>query len=81
MPSLPKISFLIFQLISYCTLVTAQSNYWLANVQRRGVVAYGNDTSYPVFRNVKQSYGGIPGAVGKLRLSAQCTLLLTVPLR
>jgi hypothetical protein len=62
---LPNIFSLTFHSLLYCALVTAQSSYWLANIQRQGVVPFGNDTSYPVFRNVKQSYGGIPGAVGK----------------
>jgi hypothetical protein len=75
MSSLPKILFLTFQFFSCCTLVAAQSAYWLANIQRRGVIPYGNDTSYPVFRNVKQSYGGIPGAVGKLPLSTWRSLV------
>jgi hypothetical protein len=66
MPRLPKILSLILQVVLYCTLAAAQSSYWLANIQRQGVVAFGNDTSYPVFRNVKQSYGGVPGAVGEL---------------
>ena len=67
MPRLLKIFSLTLHLVLYCTFVAAQSNYWLANIQRQGVVAFGNDTRYPVFRNVKQSYGGVPGAVGKLR--------------
>jgi hypothetical protein len=70
MPRLPKIFSLTFQLGLYCTIVTAQSSYWLANIQRQGVVAFGNDSSYPVFRNVKESYGGVPGAVGKLTFKA-----------
>ena len=78
MPSLPKILFLIFQLLSYFTSVAAQSSYWLANIQRRGVVPYGNDTSYPVFRNVKQSYGGIPGAVGRFPHPYGAVLPLTI---
>jgi hypothetical protein len=72
MLSLPKVfSLTLFQLSLYCTLVAAQSSYWLANIQRQGVVPFGNDTSYPVFRNVKQSYGGIPGAVGTRPLSLE----------
>ncbi|RMZ81784.1 hypothetical protein DV738_g2045, partial [Chaetothyriales sp. CBS 135597] len=35
------------------------SDYWLANIERQGSVAYGNDASYQVFRNVKDF-----GAVG-----------------
>jgi glucan 1,3-beta-glucosidase len=35
--------------------VGTPSNYWVANVQRQGTVAFGN-ASYPVFRNVK-AYG------------------------
>jgi len=73
MPRLPKILSLTLQVVLYCTLVAAQSSYWLANIQRQGVVAFGNDTSYPVFRNVKQSYGGVPGAVGEF-LCAPVTL-------
>ena len=71
MPPLSKIFLLTFQFVSFCTLVAAQSDYWLANIQRRGIVPYGNDTSYPVFRNVKESYGGIPGAVGRSSSSFQ----------
>ncbi len=67
MPNLLKILSLTLQLLLSCTVVAAQSSYWLANIQRQGVVAFGNDSSYPVFRNVKESYGGVPGAVGKLR--------------
>lgn len=29
------------------------SGYWVANINRQGRVAFGNDTSYNVFRNVK----------------------------
>lgn len=35
--------------------VGTPSNYWVANVQRQGIVTFGN-ASYPVFRNVK-AYG------------------------
>lgn len=66
MPGLPNVFSLTLQSVLCCSLVAAQSNYWLANIQRQGVVPFGNDTSYPVFRNVKESYGGVPGAVGKL---------------
>lgn len=71
MAPLPKIFLLTFHIVSFCTLVAAQSDYWLANIRRQGVVPYGNDTSYPVFRNVKESYGGVPGAVGESSLSVQ----------
>ena len=37
---------------------TSTSSYWLANINRNGVVAYG-DSSYQIFRNVKNF-----GAVG-----------------
>jgi hypothetical protein len=51
----------------------------LANIPRRGVAAYGNDTNYPVFRNVKNSYGGVPGAVGRshshIKIISQLTAL------
>ena len=77
MPTLPKLLSLTLQLLFYCTLVAAQSSYWLANIQRQGVVAFGNDSSYPVFRNVKESYGGVPGAVGKLRSPTWPILPLT----
>lgn len=29
------------------------SSYWMANIKRQGAVAFGNDTDYQVFRNVK----------------------------
>lgn len=32
---------------------TAASGYWVGSIQRRGAVAFGNNTSYQVFRNVK----------------------------
>ena len=35
--------------------VGTPSNYWVANVQRQGTVAFG-DPTYPIFRNVK-AYG------------------------
>ncbi|RMD40183.1 hypothetical protein DV735_g4966, partial [Chaetothyriales sp. CBS 134920] len=34
------------------------SDYWLANIKRQGSVAYGNDASYQVYRNVKD-YGAV----------------------
>lgn len=35
---------------------TSSSSYWVANIQRQGTVAFGNGTSFKVFRNVKD-YG------------------------
>ena len=32
------------------------SSYWVANIQRQGTVAFGNDSSYQIFRNV-QDFG------------------------
>ena len=37
-------------------VASTSSSYWVANIQRQGTVAFGNDTSYKVFRNV-QDYG------------------------
>ena len=37
-------------------VASTSSSYWVANIQRQGVVAFGNDSSYKVFRNV-QDYG------------------------
>lgn len=34
----------------------SSSNYWLANINRQGVVPFGNGTEYKIFRNVKD-YG------------------------
>lgn len=34
----------------------SSSNYWLAKIDRQGVVPFGNSTDYKVFRNVKD-YG------------------------
>ena len=34
----------------------ASSNYWVANIKRQGLVAFGNGTDYKVFRNV-QDFG------------------------
>lgn len=35
---------------------SSSSNYWLANINRQGVVPFGNSTEYKVFRNVRD-YG------------------------
>lgn len=32
---------------------TAASGYWVGSIQRQGTVAFGNNTSYQVFRDVK----------------------------
>lgn len=37
-------------------VASTSSSYWVANIQRQGTVAFGNDSSYKVFRNV-QDYG------------------------
>ncbi|MCJ1413020.1 hypothetical protein MMC19_007121 [Ptychographa xylographoides] len=37
----------------------ATSTYWVSNIQRQGAVAFGTDTGYQIFRNVKDF-----GAVG-----------------
>lgn len=29
------------------------SGFWMANIKRQGTVAFGNSTSYQIFRNVK----------------------------
>ena len=34
------------------------STYWLANIPHNGVVAYGSDPNYPVYRNV-MAYGAV----------------------
>lgn len=33
------------------------STFWMSNIQRQGAVAFGNDTSYKVFRNVQTDCG------------------------
>lgn len=38
------------------TSPASTSSYWVNTITRQGVVAYGNDTSYQVFRNV-MSFG------------------------
>lgn len=35
---------------------SAASNYWVANVERQGVVPFGKSADYKIFRNVKD-YG------------------------
>ncbi len=35
---------------------STSSNFWVANIKRQGAVAFGNSTSYKVYRNV-QEYG------------------------
>jgi glucan 1,3-beta-glucosidase len=34
----------------------SSSTYWVANIQRQGTVAFGNSSTYPIFRNV-MTYG------------------------
>ncbi|MCJ1379596.1 hypothetical protein MMC17_002698 [Xylographa soralifera] len=34
------------------TTTSTSSQYWVANIARQGSVAFGNDTSYAIFRNV-----------------------------
>lgn len=36
----------------------ASSNYWLAGVKRQGTVAFGNNTAFKIYRNVKD-YGAV----------------------
>ncbi|GES59356.1 exo-beta-1,3-glucanase Exg0 [Aspergillus terreus] len=36
--------------------VASSSDYWVANIKRQGTVAFGNNTDYKVYRNVKD-YG------------------------
>lgn len=31
----------------------ASSNFWVANIKRQGLVAFGNGADYKVFRNVR----------------------------
>lgn len=38
------------------------SSYWVANIARNGAVAYGSDSSYTVYRNVKD-YGALGNGV------------------
>jgi len=33
------------------------STYWMSTISRAGTVAYGNDSSYKIFRNVQTDYG------------------------
>lgn len=35
---------------------SSSSSYWLANIQRQGTVAFGSNSSYQIYRNVKD-YG------------------------
>jgi len=37
-------------------LPASSSSYWVSTIARQGTVAYGNDSSYQVFRNV-MSFG------------------------
>lgn len=32
--------------------VASSSGFWMANIQRQGTVAFGNSSSYQIFRNV-----------------------------
>jgi hypothetical protein len=43
----------------------SSSSYWVATIHRQGTVAYGNDSSYLVFRNV-MSFGakGVTASIG-----------------
>lgn len=38
--------------------ISGSSTYWLSTIQRQGIVAYGNSSSYKIFRNVKD-YGAL----------------------
>lgn len=40
------------------TALTTSSTYWLSQIPRQGSVAFGSDTSYQIFRNVKD-YGAV----------------------
>jgi glucan 1,3-beta-glucosidase len=31
----------------------SSSGFWMANIERQGTVAFGNSSSYQIFRNVK----------------------------
>jgi glucan 1,3-beta-glucosidase len=42
----------------------SSSSYWVSTITRQGTVAYGNDSSYQVFRNV-MSFGAKGMAVSK----------------
>jgi hypothetical protein len=65
MPQPTRILLLAVQFVFFVGCIADGSSYWLANIQRQGVNPFNTDPNYPVFRNVKQSYGGVPGAVGK----------------
>lgn len=39
------------------TSVAESSNYWFANIDRQGKVAFGSDPSYRIYRNVVTDYG------------------------
>lgn len=45
------------------SLVSRDSEYWVAGVKHQGLVAFGNSADYQVFRNVKDF-----GAKGKCML-------------
>ena len=46
---------------------SAGSDYWVANIQRQGTVAFSSNSSYQIFRNVMDF-----GATGKQRLPLTC---------
>lgn len=41
------------QASTVATSSSSSSDFWMANVKRQGTVAFGNSSSYEVFRNVK----------------------------
>jgi hypothetical protein len=58
-------STLLTYLLFLCLLISVaeSSDYWLANINRQGKVAFGSDPSYQVYRNVVIDYG----ATGQFR--------------
>jgi hypothetical protein len=43
-------------------MVSASSEFWMSSITRQGVVPFGTDASYKIFRNV-QDYGAKGGEV------------------
>lgn len=48
--------FLLLLLLGIANAADDSSSYWVASIQRQGVVPFGNNTNYKIFRNVKD-YG------------------------
>ena len=58
---LPWLTMAIPRPLEPASLKTRQessSSYWVAQIQRQGTVAFGSNSSYTIFRNVKD-YGAV----------------------